>query len=415
MIIAMNVSGITRICAAGLLALVAGGWPSGAWAQVSYVRLPGSFGPELENPAKPFASIETAVAALPNLGGKVRIAPGLYQEKNGLHLSSPSTLTVDPDLGGIVTIGGARPRLAETTLRFITQNCRLFELPPGQRFFDWERTGHWGDYFGGRRRELDFVALCEVWENFPLADEDDLYFTTIFNRSGFLGGFYPLELGGLEINLSNAGLAFLSNLSFTGEQFHVFDVCKGTDCWAAKGWMQADVHKDGFVIRVYNTHTQAWAHGGAERKAQLEQIRGSIEHFLVNVPGGVALLVGDLNIEAAEYAAFSQIFESLGGRDLARNDPAAMIFDTPIEANSYRPDENTLAAGFCDDECGNARFDFVIYFSSLNGAVAVEPMSLKIVKAMVGGDPLDNQSGVSSKNLSDHYGLEAELRLLRLR
>ncbi|MCB1097249.1 MAG: hypothetical protein KDN22_16875 [Verrucomicrobiae bacterium] len=385
-------------------------------AQDVYVNQTGSLGPERNSAAHGFHLVEAAVNSLSPDGGTVHIAPGNYRERPTLR--KPALLTRDRNAPGKVTIGADPGIVAETTLRFQAYNCRLFDVAPGQAFADGLRAEFFGEFFAEARLSHDFSAVCEVWETSPTGT---LFFDTLRQRSGYPHGFYGGDYG--EIRPNNSGLGLLSNHSLERAEQHVFENCTAEDCLAAKGWIQADITKDGFQVRLYITHTQASGTvippteaTDSVRREQLESIRGSIEHFLTNVPGGVAILMGDMNVvgESGEYPVFSQVFEALGGHDAARNAANGFPFDQPGQATTFRPSENNLAAKFCSG-CVDERLDYVFYFPSKDGKVEVQPVSVDVLKGVISGARTLTVDGFTTSQLSDHYGLRAELHLRRLR
>lgn len=78
----------------------------------------------------------------------------------------------------------------------------------------------------------------------------------------------------------------------------VFDDCDGSDCLASKGVMYAKINKQGRIIHLFGTHTQAWTSSNniATRILQLKQLQNFISSL--NIPTNeIVLIGGDLNVD----------------------------------------------------------------------------------------------------------------------
>ena len=394
-------------------------------AATSYVTPEGSAAPEINDPVRPWQLVEAAALALPQGGGTVAIDPGMYRENFSFAL--PVTLTAPA--GGVV-IGDLTTSIAETTMfSVLTWNTHLFGdnilLPT---WLDYERAFQMGAYLRFRYEDIDVVSLCEVW------DED------LFIGGDGAGGIRPQSRypnwmvfdevkGGLAScgllpvpRDLHSGLALMTKHPMTDLHRVHFDACDGgcpglgesPDCLASKGFLATTVTKDGFPIRIYNTHTQA---GNGEdavvaRQLQLLQLAEDISAYRVAHPSHAALAMGDINVIGEnndQYEFMRNLFEALGGRDAARNAANVSMYNNHRVADTLTSD-NELALYF-DDTSYNQRLDYVWYFPSLDGHIRIQP---KLVDSpRVRGIRLSDDD-LTSDELSDHYPVEARFLLHRL-
>lgn len=388
-----------------------------AQTTVIHVDRNGSASPD-GTPGRPYQLVEAgACRSQPN--GTVMIRPGVYNET--LTLNYPVTLKS----AGPAIIGqtGGKQR---ATLKVITYNTHLFggeaagSLPT---FAD----DHRANYIAAeiRKENADVVGLQEVWDK-DLADEivhqagyphnyyeDRRDEADDFLNSGLLLlSKYPLLHRSLtyyrdEVSISDCGpinpLCLIRNIT---EPWKCLTECRDyLDAFASKGFAQATIIKAGFQVGIFVTHTQAEYHDDAivARRKQLEQLGGQIRRYRAENPGAEVVVMGDFNVigEGGEY--FNTMLPNLGLLDAFSNSPCS----EKKPRFTYEA-QNNLAAIF-DNNTQNQRLDYLFY--SHGRAYDVLPSKVEVRKYQIAGPITEN--GKTSRDLSDHYGIAAELLLWR--
>ncbi|MFO1499874.1 MAG: endonuclease/exonuclease/phosphatase family protein, partial [Verrucomicrobiota bacterium] len=384
-----------------------------------------------------------AARALPSEGGTVSISPGVYRETVVLDTSA----TLVAPSGGVV-IGDLTTGIATTSsFQLLTWNTHLFGdtlLAPTWK--DAERAEQIGDYLARHFSELDLVSLCEVWdEDFFVGD----WSGAIQPRSGYsnwmmyteiqtgtvpcissvpiIGGVFDEAAGIVSLpRFIHSGLALLAKHPLDDQHRVHYEACEGKcpgksespDCLASKGFMAATVVKDGFRIRIYDTHTQAgYASDYIEaRQKQVAQLAGDIAAFRSGHPDHVILVMGDMNVigedpaghNTSDYNFLRDQFGALGGRDAARHAANVSIYND-FSLGHTLTSANALALHF--DPPHDERLDYIWYFASLDGKSTLYP--LHVERLMPRGRSLEGDN-LRTEELSDHYPITANFRLIKL-
>lgn len=113
------------------------------------------------------------------------------------------------------------------------------------------------------------------------------------------------------INVYNGGVAIVSRYPITQADYFVYPDCTGTDCFADKGFVYAEMLKAGEAYHLMATHAASFDTDAARqlRQVQFTQMRQFIESR--QVPAFEAVLYGgDFNVNklkfADDYAAMQQ-------------------------------------------------------------------------------------------------------------
>lgn len=381
---------------------------SRADADTHFVTQRGSAAPERDQPTRPWQLVEAAARALPPEGGTISIGPGQYFE--AFTLDTPTKLVAP---SGGVTIGRfpAAPT-DRTTFNVFTWNTHLFGDVVGPSWFDYTRSEQIGARMKLLHESIDLVAFNEIWD-------EDLFWggdgaVGIFTLSGYERAMHgsAKQFG----EFVNSGLAMMSRNPWSGTVQVGFDTCFGIiECGSNKGYIAATMTKDAFTLRVFCTHTQA---GNANfprnaRLVQIAQLLKDIADYRVAHPSHVVLLLGDLNVpgEGSEYEQLRSWMEIIGGLDAARNAPVFSIYHHPERGHTLTS-FNELALYF-DDTPYNDRLDYVWYFPSDDGSVAIQPRFVERI-LFRNATPLSDDD-LTSDELSDHYPLNADFDLVRVR
>ncbi len=281
-----------------------------AGAAIHYVSPAGSPAPERDDPARPWQLVEAAAAALPPGSGELRLYPGVYRE--AMTLSRPCVLTTATV--GSATIGNRAGVAATTSFNVFTWNTHLAGdeafLPS---WLDYTRASEMGDYLRLRRPQLDLVSLCEVWDEDLFLGGDGAQ--GIRPTAGYANGMHGtrvdnqsegcLLIPGIPPTVLNSGLAMMTDHPMSDTIQVSFGDCDGScptdsspDCLASKGFIVATVVKDGFTLRIYNTHTQAGNGGDAveARQNQIDQMAAHISSYRNANPSHLVIVMGDLNV-----------------------------------------------------------------------------------------------------------------------
>ncbi len=385
-------------------------------ADTHHVSPRGNAAPERERPDRPWQLVEAAIRALPSQGGTVSIAPGTYRE--AFVIDTPATLTAPA--GGVI-IGSLPAAPADhTTFNVFTWNTHLFGDVVGPSWFDYTRAEQIGGRMNLLRASIDLVAFNEIWDEDLLFGDDGA--VGIFPLSGYSEAMHGVSK--VVGEFVNSGLAMMSRNPWSETFQESYDSCFGfIECASNKGYIAATVTKGGFTLRVFCTHTQAGddpldSDGEvnlprAARLSQIAQLLSDIANYRVAHPSHVILLMGDLNVpgESQEYETLRQWMDLIGGLDAARNAPVFSIYHHP-ELGHTLTSFNELAIYF-DATPYNDRLDYVWYFPSLDGSVVAQPRFVERI-LLRNTAPLSDDD-LTSDELSDHYPLNADFDLYRVR
>lgn len=409
---------VVRLTACAAASLLAGAASAQTW-----VSHQGSFDPD-GSAVKPFATLRAAVcAAQSDPDPTVRMVGGEYYET--LDLASPLTLR-NQGGGPYVTIGLTGSK--RTTLNVQTYNVHLFgALPPLlQEIIVWfgllenplswrdsQRASRIGALFTGT--DHDVVVLQEVWDN--------ALWNSILGASGqpfaFLadakGTGISLPIFGSVPDQLHSGLGLLSGWAIQGASQRIYSREHGAfESLSSKSYLGARIIKDGFGIGIFNTHLQAGSEFDASvlstRYSQMQELRDGILSYRSSFPNDPVIIVGDLNVRgsgdpASEYQSRLRALFDIGFIDAAREDycnrsPNGLTVSTA----------NELALYF-DPATTNARLDYVLYAPSRNGNVRLLLHEVDTLDHL--GPTALSESGLTSRRLSDHYGVRAEFDVIR--
>jgi endonuclease/exonuclease/phosphatase family metal-dependent hydrolase len=385
---------LKRMIAPALLLLVSAG---AAEAQV-FVNKPGFFDPS-GAASQPFSSIHGAACSM-SAPGTMAIGPGIYQE--AVTLSEPMVLQAT---GLPVTIG--QMSLQGTSLRVISYNCHLFgheEIPGIPRWLDTARAPYIGNVINDDG--ADIVALEEVWE--------PDFFNTIAAFSGYPHGFYAGNIGAFP-RVLNSGLAVYSPYPIQNPVQFEYDTVNGSsfDSLATKGFTQSTITKDGFSIGFFSTHTQSGNAGNdiSARAAQLNQLAVAVLIYRSLHPTHPVIIVGDFNVEGETVEHFITMRNAMWGtahtRDGLRNLPCTSeSWCTSCQSNQLNH--------YFNPDSQDTRLDYVLYADSQDGTVEIVPRRYERMEFQIPtGFPALSHDGLTTRDLSDHYGVMMDFELHR--
>jgi endonuclease/exonuclease/phosphatase family metal-dependent hydrolase len=379
---------------AGLSLLIAAG---AAQAQAGYVNTVGFFDPT-GAPTQPFSVIQGAAAWIPP-GNTMLIGPGVYQETVTLDRVMELQTTGQP-----VIIGQMNPQ--STTFRVVCYNTHLFgndSIPGLPRWLDAARAFFIGDVINDDG--ADVVGLQEVW--------DPAFFGTIASQSGYPSGFYGGSVAPGRV--LNSGLALYSAHQIQSPAQVVYsDVDMASfDSMASKGFVSCTITKGPFTIGFFSTHTQSGesSTNALFRGAQLQQLGAAVAAYRQVFPGRPVVVVGDFNVisESPEYAGAMRgsMWGTARTKDGLRNLPITNDpWCTSCQSNQLNMHFNSSA--------GNIRLDYVLYAGSLDGTVEIIPTRYERKEFQVPPQfPPLSGSGLTTRDLSDHYGVVMDFELRR--
>lgn len=374
-----------------ILALAAGA----AQAQV-HVSKPGFFDPTGVN-IQPFSLIEAAVCSAPS-GGTLNIGPGIYRES--LVVSRPMTLQAT---GLPVTVG---QRTAQsTTFRIVSYNTHLFgndHIPALPRWLDPQRAAMISQVVDDDA--ADVFGVQEVW--------DPDFFGPIGQQT-FPNGYYGSAV--VPGRALNSGLGFYSMLPLqnSAQQAYLSINELSFDGLSSKGYIRTTVTKNGFPIGIFNTHTQSGNASGdiSARQLQLQELAAAVILYRTLNPTHPVILVGDFNVPGETSQHWGYMRASMGGnaetKDGFRNLPC-----------SSQPACTSCASNqlhhYFDPEGTDTRLDYVLYAGSLDGSVEIVPSRYerRVFQVPQIFPPLSHD-GLTTRDLSDHYGVFMEFELFR--
>lgn len=385
-----------RACAAAAFALnvALAGWAFGQ----THVHPVGFFDPSgLSN--EPFQLVAAGICAAPE-GGEVLLAPGDYHE--AFATNKPAVLTSSVP----VRIGVATS--SSTVLTALSYNTHLFGdegygTPP--TWLDDERAPYIVEVCGDAA--VDVLGVQELW--------DPEYYDIFAQDSGYASGFHG---DGIEIpGVLNSGLGLFSKYALVNplQTYYDDENQLNEDSLASKGFIQADITKDGFTIGVFNTHTQAQNDlvSKSVRELQIEQLADAIFLYRAIHPNNLVIVMGDFNVpgETDEYvdAMRDALWGTAGGLDTARNTPCSA---DALSCTSCA--DNELNDYFNDGEVTETRLDYFIYFDSLLGTEKIRPLYFEVRDLEIPPQyPELSDDGLTTRDLSDHYAVYAEFHLYR--
>lgn len=156
------------------------------------------------------------------------------------------------------------------------------------------------------------------------------------------------------INVFDSGVLVASRYPIVKVADYIYPSCTGTDCFADKGVIYAEVIKNGKAYHVTSTHTASFdtAEARALRQVQFQQIRA-----LVNAQGipsfEAVLFGGDFNVNKLIFPGdYAQMLANLNATDPVSTGYTASTFDPRI---------NKLAGRAGSGGTGVEYLDYVVY------------------------------------------------------
>ncbi|HEY3242187.1 MAG TPA: endonuclease/exonuclease/phosphatase family protein [Phycisphaerae bacterium] len=382
------------------------------------VNTTGYFDPD-GSTMRPFSVVEAGLCAVGS-GATVSIASGDYHET--FASGAPATLTSS---GGMVTIGSMGTDT--TTLKVVSYNTHLFGTVTGvnlpspfpdlalesQYFLDGDRAHRIGIRL--HIEDADVVGLQEVWDP-PL--EGIIAMEAAYPSGFYGGGEDPYSWNGLPVPFTiNSGLFMMSKFPLTNVQQVSYVAESGfVESLASKGYLRATFVKDGFSIGWFDTHTQSGDASDADifltRQLQLIQLASAVQIYRINHPSHIVIVNGDFNVvgESSEYTTTMR--SQMGGlghvRDGARNERCSPEMTTCTSCL-----DNELRLYFYPDETTQSRLDYILYAPSLDGTADIVPLTYeRRLYRTPPGLPDLSYNGLTTDELSDHYGIFVEFRLI---
>lgn len=162
------------------------------------------------------------------------------------------------------------------------------------------------------------------------------------SRTGMLNQLaqqYPYQTHipvGSGYNLFDSGLVIVSRYPIVKTAQMIYPDCTGTDCFADKGVLYAEIIKNGKAYHVTSTHTASFdtTEARALRQVQFQQIRQLVNQQ--NIPNFDAVLMGgDFNVNKFLWPQDYQ--------DMLNNLNATAPISTGYTASTFDPRVNKLA------------------------------------------------------------------------
>jgi endonuclease/exonuclease/phosphatase family metal-dependent hydrolase len=179
-----------------------------------------------------------------------------------------------------------------------------------------------------------------------------------------LAAEYPYQTEVLDkpgFNLYNGGVVIVSRYPIATIDYEVFPTCTGTDCFADKGVVYAEIIRDGKAYHVTSTHTASFDSDEARalRQDQFQQIRGLVERKAIPTFDAV-LMGGDFNINKLKFPGDYQ--------QMLANLKAAAPQPTGYARSTFNPDVNVNADGALS--LGMEYLDYVVVSNTHRQPVA---------------------------------------------
>jgi len=158
---------------------------------------------------------------------------------------------------------------------------------------------------------------------------------------------------------------------------------------------------------IQGNHAGNDKHAVNARRKQLEQLGAQIRNYVSENPGAEVITMGDFNVVAGSEDYNNSLLRHTGLRDMYPNlEPCP---DTSFDQATCDFNRNDLARFFDNTEfdCNNQRLDYMLY--SHGKAFDVLPVKLEVRRYQAE----TREGDKTMKDLSDHYGIAAELSLWR--
>ena len=299
---------------------------------------------------------------------------------------------------------GSPAPAAETTLEIVAYNTHL----AGDSFVDsWADAPRASWISQTWMGELDWIAYQEVW------DEGDLWnpYLRHHYEDRMCCSFTGFKYKG---NLEHSGLAMHSRTSLLNAKQKEFHTGAGFEFFAAKGWLEATIVKDGIAFGLFNTHLQSDYYHDAirARRSQMRQLSKRINKYKAAYPSRPVVAIGDFNVygEDVKIDEYSTTFTELMLRGAGLRD---ITHESGIRDYTYTwdQDDNTLTRYFYpdNDDGPSGRLDYILFSNSRNGRMQIDPLDYAVLVPLSPQRMCDE--GHCDYNLSDHYPVWARLRV----
>jgi endonuclease/exonuclease/phosphatase family metal-dependent hydrolase len=215
----------------------------------------------------------------------------------------PETFTLDPDaipdefgFGGPITLttngdGATIGRVAgrnKVDFRIMSFNTHLFGdcAGPPSLEDDARAEAIFNNGISTLNPNPDVILLQEVWQ-FSLADR-----LADWAADAGYPYAYGSERGVIPISCFGGGLMIISKTELSLIEDLEYD--SGFEA-GNKGWLRATTVKDGQIITIYNTHTEADYDDWEERQEQVSELAGRINQWQDILPASAFFAGGDFN------------------------------------------------------------------------------------------------------------------------
>ncbi len=193
---------------------------------------------------------------------------------------------------------------------------------------------------------------------------------------------------GSGYNLYDSGVLVASRYPIVKTDHFIYPNCTGTDCFADKGVVYAEVLKNGKAYHVTSTHTASFDTNAARalRQEQFQQIRALVNKQ--NIPSFDAVLMGgDFNVNKLLWPQdYAQMLANLN---------ATAPISTGYTASTFDPRVNSLAGAAGSGGTAVEYLDYVV--SSNNHRQPMQARNdVRIIRSAA--DPL-----FRTWDLSDHF------------
>jgi endonuclease/exonuclease/phosphatase family metal-dependent hydrolase len=144
----------------------------------------------------------------------------------------------------------------------------------------------------------------------------------------------PFELG--TFNIFDSGVAILSRYPIVATADFIYPDCSGTDCFADKGVIYAEIIKGGKAYHLTSTHTASFDTTEARtlRQEQFLQIRDLVDDQ--SIPSTDAVLMGgDFNVNKLLWPTdYAQMLTNLNATDPVSTGYTEATFDPRVNENA---------------------------------------------------------------------------------
>ena len=201
------------------------------------------------------------------------------------------------------------------------------------------------DTLPGHLKGYDAILLQEVFAG---------------SRADFLNAMaaeYPYQTEILDapgFNIHDGGVLIVSRWPIVKETHFPYPDCTGTDCFAEKGIVYAQIIKQGQAYHLTSTHTASFDTAAARnlRQEQFQQIRALVDNENIPVSDGV-LMGGDFNVNKLKFPGdHANMLANLNGTEPQNTGYTKSTFDPDVNSNAG----NSLSGGSTVEY-----LDYVVY------------------------------------------------------